>query len=150
MISNALQTNGTLINEEWAGFFKRYNFLVGISLDGPEPVHNAHRITGSGKGSYNSVMRGVGHLQNEGVEYSILTVIHEDNVMNPDELMAFYQEQQFPYIQFIPCMDFVSQKSDMPGRFRITPKQDDFLLMKPNMNYSAVAIKCSTHMPMNG
>ncbi|MOA31984.1 Anaerobic sulfatase-maturating enzyme [compost metagenome] len=110
MISNALQTNGTLIHEKWAKFFKRYNFLVGISVDGPEPIHDAHRITGSGKGSYDLVMRGIRHLQNEGVDYSILTVIHEDNVMKPDELMTFYQEQQFPYIQFIPCMDFVSQK----------------------------------------
>ncbi|OMD41827.1 anaerobic sulfatase maturase [Paenibacillus odorifer] len=123
MISNALQTNGTLIHEKWAKFFKRYNFLVGISVDGPESIHDAHRITGSGKGSYDLVMRGICHLQNEGVDYSILTVIHEDNVMKPDELMAFYQVQQFPYIQFIPCMDFVSQKSDMPGRFRITPEQ---------------------------
>lgn len=98
MISNALQTNGTLINEKWARFFKRYNFLVGISLDGPELIHDAHHLTGSGKGSYDLVMRGIRHLQNEGVEY-------------------------FPYIQFIPCMDFVSQKSDMSGRFRITPEQ---------------------------
>ncbi|HBS47504.1 MAG TPA: anaerobic sulfatase maturase, partial [Paenibacillus sp.] len=81
MISNALQTNGTLIHEKWAKFFKRYNFLVGVSLDGPESIHDAHRITVSGKGSYDL-----------------------------DELMSFYQEQQFPYIQFIPCMDFVSQK----------------------------------------
>lgn len=72
--------------------------MVGISLDGPELIHDAHRLTGSGKGSYDLVMRGIRHLQNEGVEY-------------------------FPYIQFIPCMDFVSQKSDMSGRFRITPEQ---------------------------
>jgi len=123
MISNALQTNGTLIHEKWAKFFKRYNFLVGISLDGPEPIHDAHRVTGSGKGSYDLVMRGIRHLQNEVVEYSILTVIQEDNVTKPDELMAFYQEHKFPNIQFIPCMDFVSQKSDVAGRFRITPEQ---------------------------
>lgn len=123
LISNALQTNGTLINETWARFFKRYNFLIGISLDGPEHIHNAHRVTGSGKGSFDLVMRGVRHLQQAGVEYNILTVIHEDNVTKPDEVMAFYKEQGFTYIQFIPCMDFVSQKSGMPGRFRITPEQ---------------------------
>lgn len=122
-ISNALQTNGTLINKEWAQFFKRYNFLIGVSLDGPESIHNAHRITGSGKGSFDLVMRGISLLQNADVEYNILSVIHEDNVTNPDELMAFYQEQKFAYIQFIPCMDFVSQKSGEPGRFRITPEQ---------------------------
>lgn len=122
-ISNALQTNGTLINESWAAFFKRYNFLVGISLDGPEAIHDAHRMTGSGKGSFDLVMRGVRHLQQAGVEYNILTVIHEDNVTKPEELMAFYREHQFSYVQFIPCMDFVSQKSGLPGRFRITPEQ---------------------------
>jgi uncharacterized protein len=122
-ISNALQTNGTLINENWARLFKRYNFLVGISLDGPAAIHDAHRITGSGTGSFERVMRGLRHVQQAGVEYNILTVIHEDNVTKPDELMAFYQEQKFSYVQFIPCMDFVSQKSGMAGRFRITPEQ---------------------------
>ncbi|WP_308195505.1 anaerobic sulfatase maturase [Paenibacillus mellifer] len=123
MISNALQTNGTLINESWARFFKRYHFLIGISLDGPEPIHDTHRITGSGKGSFDLVMRGLHHLEQAGVEYNILTVIHEDNVKKPDELMAFYHEQNFAFIQFIPCMDFVSQQSGMSGRFRITPEE---------------------------
>jgi len=123
LISNSLQSNGTLINERWAAFFKRYNFLIGISLDGPEEIHNTHRVTGAGTGSFRQVMRGVRHLEQAGVDYNILTVIHEDNVTKPDELMAFYKEQKFEYIQFIPCMDFVSQESGMPGRFRITPEQ---------------------------
>ncbi|KGE18811.1 anaerobic sulfatase maturase [Paenibacillus wynnii] len=147
MISNALQTNGTLIDENWAKFFKRYNFLIGISLDGPESIHNAHRLTGSGKGSFDLVMRGILHLQQEGVEYNILTVIHEDNVTKPDELMAFYHEQKFSYIQFIPCMDFVSQKSDMPGHFRITSEQyGEFLCRTFDLWYNDGEPKLSIRM----
>ncbi|MHA0857754.1 anaerobic sulfatase maturase [Paenibacillus sp. CMAA1364] len=123
VISNGLQTNGTLINEKWAGFFKQYHFLVGVSLDGPQPIHDTRRVTGSGQGSFEQVMRGIRHLENAGVEYNILTVLHEDNITKPDELMAFYKEQKFQYIQFIPCMDFVSQQSGMAGKFRITPEQ---------------------------
>lgn len=57
VISNALQTNGTLLDAEWAAFFKQYAFLIGVSLDGPQPIHDKHRVTGSGAGSYQAVMR---------------------------------------------------------------------------------------------
>lgn len=121
-ISNALQTNGTLINEQWAHFFRTYHFLIGVSLDGPKSIHDCHRVTGSGKGSYELVMRGIDQLQQAGVEFNILSVIHEDNVTKPEELISFYREQKFDFIQFIPCMDFRSQESGQPGRFRITPE----------------------------
>ena len=120
MISNALQTNATLITESWARFFRTYHFLIGVSLDGPEPIHDTHRVTGSGKGSYQLVMRGVEHLRKAGVDFNILSVIHEDNVNEAEALIDFYREQKFEYIQFIPCMDFRSQESGLPGRYRIT------------------------------
>lgn len=121
-ISNGLQTNGTLINKKWAEFFHTYHFLVGVSLDGPQVIHDQHRVTGSGKGSYELVMRGIEHLRTAGADFNILSVIHEDNVSRPEELISFYREQKFEYIQFIPCMDFRSQQSGQPGRFRITPE----------------------------
>lgn len=121
-ISNGLQTNGTLINEAWARFFRTYNFLVGVSLDGPRSIHDSHRVTGSGKGSFELVMRGIKHLSAAGVDYNILTVIHEDNVDRAEELISFYREHHFEYVQFIPCMDFRSQQSGQPGRFRISPE----------------------------
>jgi uncharacterized protein len=127
-ISNALQTNGTLIDEEWACFFKTYSFLLGVSLDGPLEIHDARRLTGSGKGSFDQVMKGIGHLHAAGVDFNILTVIHEGNVTEVEALMEFYQREGLRYIQFIPCMDFQAQETGAAGEYRITPQQyGDFL-----------------------
>ncbi|MCM3341416.1 anaerobic sulfatase maturase [Paenibacillus sp. MER TA 81-3] len=123
VISNSVQTNGTLIDEEWAAFFRRYSFLLGVSLDGPQAIHDKRRVTGSGAGSYKAVMRGIDYLRQDGVDFNILTVVHEDNVHEAAALMQFYAEQQFTHVQFIPCMDFRSQDVDAPGRFVITPEQ---------------------------
>ncbi len=123
VIGNALQTNGTLIDEKWARFFKTYRFLIGVSVDGPKEIHDARRVTGSGKGSYDRVMRGIGHLREAGVEFNILTVVHEGNVHKAKELMAYYMREGFDYVQFIPCMDFRAQQTDKPGKYLITPEQ---------------------------
>lgn len=123
VISNALQTNGTLLDAEWAAFFKQYAFLIGVSLDGPQPIHDKHRVTGSGAGSYQAVMRGIDHLRQAGVDYNILTVIHEDNVGEAAALMDFFAAERFTHVQFIPCMDFRSQNVDAPGIYTITPEQ---------------------------
>ncbi|WP_042374441.1 anaerobic sulfatase maturase [Neobacillus jeddahensis] len=128
IISNVIQTNGTLINKEWAQFFKRYKFLVGISLDGPEEINDARRVTGSGKGSFTSIMKGIQCLRDAHVDLNILTVLHENNIDRAKELMEFYKAEGFSYIQFIPCMDFQSQKPGQPGKYLITPQQyGDFL-----------------------
>jgi uncharacterized protein len=122
-ISNTIQTNGTLIDEEWAAFFKKYNFLVGVSLDGPKEINDARRITGSGIGSFNSIMRGIQHLKDANVDFNILTVLHENNVRKAGELLTFYQKEKFDFVQFIPCMDFKAQDITQPGRFLITSKE---------------------------
>ncbi|WML41441.1 anaerobic sulfatase maturase [Neobacillus sp. OS1-2] len=123
VISNAIQTNGTLLNEEWASFFKKYDFLVGVSLDGPEEINDARRVTGSGKGSFTSIMQGIHYLKEAKVDFNILTVLHEDNIFKAKELMNFYQSEGFSHVQFIPCMDFQSQDITQPGNYFITPKQ---------------------------
>lgn len=127
-ISNALQTNATLINDDWAAFFKQYNFLIGVSLDGPLEIHDARRVTHSGVGSFNRVMRGINLLRKHDVDFNILTVLHEGNINKADELMDFYTAEGFEYIQFIPCMDFRAQETNKPPRYHITPKEyGDFL-----------------------
>jgi len=123
IISNAVQTNGTLINDRWARFFKTYNFLVGVSLDGPREVHDARRVDAGGNGTFDRVMKGIAHLDVAGVEYNILTVIHEGNVGRAGELVNFFANNRFAFIQFIPCMDFRSQQVDRPGVFTVTPEQ---------------------------
>lgn len=123
VISNSLQTNATLITPEWAQFFKRYHFLVGVSLDGPREIHDARRVYASGGGSFNRVMQGIAHLRREQVDFNILTVIHEGNVDKGKELMDFYREHGFGYVQFIPGMDFRAQQADKPPSFLVTPQQ---------------------------
>lgn len=123
IISNVLQTNATLINEDWAKFFKQYNFLIGVSLDGPKGINDARRVTGHGMGSYDRVMRGIDLLRKYKVEFNILTVVQENNVGRAKELMEFYQSEDFSHVQFIPCMDFRAQEPSKPGRYLISPEQ---------------------------
>jgi len=128
IISNAIQTNGTMIKREWAKFFKKYNFLVGVSIDGPEEINDSRRVTGSGKGSYQAIMNGIEYLKEENVEFNILTVLHENNVHRAKDLMEFYAAEGFEYVQFIPCMDFMSQEVNKPTQYLITPQEyGDFL-----------------------
>ncbi|KGM45769.1 radical SAM protein [Neobacillus niacini] len=130
MISNTLQTNGTLINDEWADFFKKYNFLIGVSLDGPKEIHDARRITSRGQGSFDRVMRGINHLRKQQVDFNVLTVVHKGNVAKAAELLNFYESEGFPFVQFIPCMDFRSQEVDFPGNYEITPEEYGEFLCK--------------------
>ncbi|WP_239004735.1 anaerobic sulfatase maturase [Paenibacillus tepidiphilus] len=123
VIVNSVQTNGTLITGEWAAFFKKHGFLVGVSLDGPEEIHDARRVYSSGSGSFRQVMRGIRHLQEQRVEFNILTVVHEGNVGRGPEMLRFFAEQDFHFIQFIPGMDFRAQQPDLPPQFLITPEE---------------------------
>ena len=122
-ISNAIQTNATLVTEEWAHFFKKYDFLVGVSMDGPKEIHDKRRVTHGGVGSFDRVMRGVEHLRKHGVDFNILTVIHEGNVTHAKDLVEFYESEGFTYVQFIPCMDFRAQETNKPPTYLITPQQ---------------------------
>src|SRR5262249_41371383 len=74
-----IQTNGTLLDPEWAEFFREHDFLVGISIDGPMAMHDAYRVNRGGKGSFGQVMRGLGFLREAGVEWNALTTVHAAN-----------------------------------------------------------------------
>lgn len=123
VISNSLQTNATLLNDEWATFLKKYNFLVGVSIDGPREVHDKRRVTRSHVGSFDRVMRGVDHLRKHNVDFNVLTVLHEDNINRASDLMTFYEQEGFQYVQFIPCMDFRAQETNKAPRYLITPEE---------------------------
>ena len=122
-ISNALQTNGLLLNDEWGAFLKTYNFLVGVSVDGPRELHDRLRTAKSGRGSFDLVMRGVDVLRRHGVQFNVLCVLGPHNVERPRELMRFYREQGFSHVQFIPCMDFQAMEPEKPPVFQITAEQ---------------------------
>ncbi len=122
-INNSVQTNGTLINEQWAAFFKEYNFFVGVSLDGPAEIHNSRRFYPNGLGSFERVMQGIKLLEKYSVDYNILSVIHRGNVGRLDEMFDFYEKNNFKWIQFLPAMEFYSQDPETPATYEITPEQ---------------------------
>jgi uncharacterized protein len=127
-ISNALQTNGLLLDDAWGEFLKLYNFLVGVSLDGPREIHDALRTTRSGRGSFDLVLRGIETLRRHAVEHNVLCVLGPHNVGHPRELVSFYRDLGVGHVQFIPCMDFQAMEPEKPPVFQITPEQyGDFL-----------------------
>lgn len=104
-IENHIQTNGTLIDATWARFFKDNQFLVGLSLDGPEHLHDAFRFYRNGRGSFPAVMKGWEHLMREGVEVNILSVVNCLNVQHPLEVYRFFKSIGGRYIQFTPVVE---------------------------------------------
>ncbi|WP_088187317.1 anaerobic sulfatase maturase [Desulfosporosinus sp. FKA] len=123
MISNSVQTNATLLNADWARFLKKYNFLVGVSLDGPKDINDSHRVTRSGVGSYLQVIKGIEYLRRADVDFNILTVLHEHNIGRVEELFAFYREEGFNFVQFIPGMDFKAQETSKAPGYLITSEE---------------------------
>ncbi len=104
-VGNGLQTNGILLDKNWAKFLKRYNFLVGLSLDGPEHVHNRYRRLKSGKGSWEKVHDRAKMLLDTGVEVNALTVVNDYSVQFPEEIYEFHKNLGLTYMQFIPCVE---------------------------------------------
>ena len=104
-IRNALQTNGTLLDNEWAEFFKAHDFLIGLSLDGPEALHDGYRVDRAGRPSYAAVMEGLSLLKLYGVTFNILTVVHSENARHPKDVYRFLRDIGAEHIQFIPIVE---------------------------------------------
>ncbi len=107
----AIQTNGTLIDDEWCRIFKEHNILVGVSLDGDERAHTA-RIFPDGTPSFNTVIHKIGMLVNYKVDYNILMVVNKQNAKRIEEIHEFFYNQGFKYIQYIPCLKPLGADSD--------------------------------------
>jgi uncharacterized protein len=105
-IQNSLQTNGTLIDDNWAEFFKENNFLVGISLDGPERLHDVYRRDKKGNGSFPKVMKAIDKLYEYKVDYNILCCVNDKNVKYPKDVYDFLKsEGKTNFWQFIPIVE---------------------------------------------
>jgi uncharacterized protein len=120
-ISNALQTNGMLIDENWCALFREYNWLLGLSIDGPEEVHDLYRFNKSGRGTWKRVMQAIETLQENKVEFNVLCVLNQANVDKPREVYKFFRSIGIEYMQFIPLSDF--EEPGRPYPFTITPEQ---------------------------
>lgn len=111
-IDNTIQTNGTLLTDEWCEFFKEHNWLVGISIDGPQDFHDEYRRTASDKPSWQKVMRGIRLLRKHGVEWNAMAVVNDFNAGYPLEFYYFFKEMGAKYIQFAPVVERMAAHSD--------------------------------------
>jgi uncharacterized protein len=99
-IHHALQTNATLIDDDWCRFFVEHNVHPGVSVDGPAFLHDRHRRTRGGKGTLDRVLRGIRLLRRHDVPFYVISVLTADSLLYPDELFDFYREQQIPTVAF--------------------------------------------------
>lgn len=104
-IRNSLQTNGTLITNEWCEFLKKHNFMVGISLDGPEDTHDRYRRDRKGKGTFDRVMQGLRLLQKHKIEYNVLASVARDTAKRPLDVYRFLRGEGVEFIQFTPIVE---------------------------------------------
>jgi uncharacterized protein len=108
-----IQTNGTLLDEEWAAFFKDNDFLVGISIDGPRELHDTYRVNKGGRGSFDQVMRGLSFLNDAGVDWNALTTVHAANGDRGREIYRFLRDEcDARFIQFIPIIERVAEAAE--------------------------------------
>jgi uncharacterized protein len=126
-VSNTLQTNGVLLDDNWCWFLHDNKFLLGISIDGPKEFHDNYRVDHSGSGTFERVMRGIENCRRYKVEFSALVLLNNKNVEHPERLFDFLIENELTYLQFIPCVE-TEPATNKIADFSITPKQyGDFL-----------------------
>jgi uncharacterized protein len=105
-ILHTMQTNGTLLNDEWCAFFKENDFLIGLSVDGPREMHDAYRVNKGGAGSFDQVMRGWEALHRHKVDINILCTIHAANADHPLNVYRFFRDElEAGFLQFIPIVE---------------------------------------------
>jgi len=128
VVGNGLQTNGLLIDKQWAEFLKEYKFLVGLSIDGPEHVHDHYRLMRNGKGSWSRVVDKARLILDTGVEVNALAVVNDCSVKYPEEIYEYLKSIGLNYMQFIPCVETDSRNPDQSAPFSVPPeKYGEFL-----------------------
>ncbi len=120
-IENMLQTNGILIDAEWAAFLAANNFLVGLSIDGPRELHNHYRVDKGQQPTFDRVMRGLAHLREAGVQFNTLTVVNALNSHQPFEVYRFLKGLGGGLMQFIPVVERVAETTPADGLVLIGP-----------------------------
>ena len=106
LVANGLQSNGTLIDEDFAKHFSKYKFLLGVSLDGPQYIHDHYRKSSGGKETFEKVMRGLRVLRANNVEFNILVLVNDFNIDKAVEIYRFLVDNGFYFHQYIPCVEF--------------------------------------------
>lgn len=135
-IDNSIQTNGTLLTDEWCEFFRDNNFLVGISIDGPQDFHDEYRRNKMGAPSFHKVMQGINLLKKHGVQYNCMAVVNDYNADYPLEFYNFFKEIGCEFLQFAPIVERLKDDRSSPtllasakdkeaelAPFSVSPKQ---------------------------
>lgn len=130
-ILNCLQTNATLLTEEWCRFLRENNWLVGVSIDGPQEFHDEYRRSRDGKPSFLKVMKGIQMLNAHGVEWNAMAVINDYNADHPEEFYDFFKSIGCRYIQFAPIVERLTEADDIASPiekgdladFSVSPEQ---------------------------
>lgn len=115
-VTHSFQTNGILLNDQWCELFKKYNVLVGISIDGPEDLHDVYRVTRSNKATHTKVMKGIGYLKKHKIEFNTLTVVHDLNSQHPERVYQFLKQIGSTFLQFIPLVERNNSVTEMASK----------------------------------
>jgi len=133
-IGNGLQTNGLVLDYSWGKFLKDYNFLVGLSIDGPEHVHDHYRFLKNGKGSWKKIVDRAKLMLDMGVDVNTLTVVNDYSVEFPEEIYEFHKSLGFSFMQFIPCVETNPVNPAEPAPFSVSAeKYGEFLVKMFNL-----------------
>lgn len=130
VVGNGLQTNSILIDRQWARFLRDHCFLVGISLDGPEHIHDHYRLFRDGRGSWAIVVEKTKLLLDSGVEVNALTVLNDYSVQFPEEIYEFLKSLGLKYMQFIPCVELDPENPKRMASFSVSPEKYGEFLVK--------------------
>lgn len=122
VVSNAFQTNATLIDAKWAKFFRQYNCLLGVSIDGPESIHDVYRVTTAGRGSHDQTIRALDVLREYEVEFNILCTVNRKTADHPNEILDYFDSLGVKYLQFIPLVE-VDPATGSVADYVATPEQ---------------------------
>jgi serine-type anaerobic sulfatase-maturating enzyme len=140
MVRHTFQTNGILLNDEWCAFFKKHNFLVGLSVDGPRELHDTYRVDRSKRGTFDRVMQGWRFLRQHRVEFNVLCTVNAANQKHGRSVYRFFRdEMNAKWLQFIPIVERANADtleianlgwSEQPGRKRLLYTQTGNLVTK--------------------
>jgi uncharacterized protein len=133
-IENGFQTNGLLLTDEWGQFFKQNQFLVGLSIDGPEAIHDRYRIDKGGNGTHERVMKALQLLQTHGVQFNTLTVVNARNQDHADEVYDFLKSTGSAHWQFIPIVERIREQD---GKLAAPNEQEGCTLAKYSVDPKA-------------
>ena len=120
-VSNAIQTNGTRLDDAWCAFFRENNFLVGLSIDGPAEVHDRYRVNATCQGSHSATLRGAAALAKHGCDFNALTVVSAANQDRPEEVYRYIKELGIFFHQYIECVEFGADGGLAP--FAVRPEK---------------------------